>query len=152
MKHYKQLPYTFVYLIAFFLLADVRYLQSCFCLTRAYRSWSQGLNTTGTLVSICQNDKFEFSFLQNTYLGLSQAITSTIRCVAMYDLSVLGDPINHLHSTGGFWYIQRYWKIPTKRMVSGGKPMYLESAGLTMPHLSSSSSPTSLQLSSHCGV
>ncbi|KAI0355312.1 MFS general substrate transporter [Trametes cingulata] len=60
LKQYKKLPYTFTYLIAFFLLAD-------------------GLNTTGTLVSICQNDKFQFSFLQNTYLGLSQAITSTIR-------------------------------------------------------------------------
>lgn len=41
----------------------------------------QGLNTTGTLVSICQNDKFSFSFLQNTYLGLAQAITSTMRYV-----------------------------------------------------------------------
>ncbi|KAG6373769.1 MFS general substrate transporter [Boletus reticuloceps] len=78
LKTYKHLPYTFVYLFAFFLLAD-------------------GLNTTGTLVSICQNDKFRFSFLQNTYLGLSQAITSTI-------------------STLGFWYIQRYWKISTKKM------------------------------------
>ncbi|TDL30024.1 MFS general substrate transporter [Rickenella mellea] len=77
-KQYKKLPYTFTYLFAFFLLAD-------------------GLNTTGTLVSICQNNKFSFSFLQNTYLGLSQAITSTI-------------------STLGFWYIQRYWKIRTKRM------------------------------------
>ena len=61
------------------------------------RAYMQGLNTTGTLVSICQNDKFSFSFLQNTYLGLAQAITSTI-------------------STLGFWYIQRYWKIPTKTM------------------------------------
>ncbi|KAF9241828.1 autophagy-related protein 22-like protein [Melanogaster broomeanus] len=78
LKTYKDLPYTFMYLFAFFLLAD-------------------GLNTTGTLVSICQNDKFSFSFLQNTYLGLSQAITSTI-------------------STFGFWYIQRYWKISTKKM------------------------------------
>ncbi|EKM79757.1 hypothetical protein AGABI1DRAFT_56924 [Agaricus bisporus var. burnettii JB137-S8] len=77
-KQYKKLPYTFIYLFAFFLLAD-------------------GLNTTGTLVSICQNDKFEFSFLQNTYLGLAQAITSTA-------------------STFGFWYIQRYWKINTKKM------------------------------------
>ncbi|KAF7355720.1 Autophagy-related protein [Mycena sanguinolenta] len=77
-KQYRQLPYTFIYLFSFFLLAD-------------------GLNTTGTLVSICQNDKFSFSFLQNTYLGLSQAITSTI-------------------STFGFWYIQRYWKISTKKM------------------------------------
>jgi len=78
LKQYKRLPYTFVYLFAFFLLAD-------------------GLNTTGTLISIVQNDKFSFSFLQNTYLGLSQAITSII-------------------STGGFWYIQRYWKIRTKPM------------------------------------
>ncbi|KAF7302468.1 Autophagy-related protein [Mycena chlorophos] len=77
-KQYKQLPYTFIYLFSFFLLAD-------------------GLNTTGTLVSICQNYEFEFSFLQNTYLGLSQAITSTA-------------------STFGFWYIQRYWKISTKKM------------------------------------
>ncbi|TFK92845.1 MFS general substrate transporter [Polyporus arcularius HHB13444] len=77
-KQYKKLPYTFVYLVSFFLLAD-------------------GLNTTGTLVSICQNDKFHFSFLENTYLGLAQAITSTA-------------------STLGFWYIQRHWKISTKKM------------------------------------
>ncbi|KAH9482270.1 Autophagy-related protein 22 [Psilocybe cubensis] len=77
-KQYKQLPYTFIYLFAFFLLAD-------------------GLNTTGTLVSICQNDKFSFSFLQNTYLGLAQAITSTM-------------------STLGFWYFQRYFKVSTKKM------------------------------------
>ncbi|PPR04640.1 hypothetical protein CVT24_011858 [Panaeolus cyanescens] len=78
MKEYKKLPYTFLYLFAYFLLAD-------------------GLNTTGTLISICQNDKFEFSFLENTYLGLAQAITSTA-------------------STFGFWYIQKYFKITTKRM------------------------------------
>ncbi|KAH8113677.1 MFS general substrate transporter [Phellopilus nigrolimitatus] len=77
-RRWRELPYTFTYLIAFFLLAD-------------------GLNTTGTLVTICQNDKFSFSFLESTYLGLAQAITSTM-------------------STLGFWYIQRYWKIPTKRM------------------------------------
>jgi hypothetical protein len=58
----------------------------------------QGLNTTGILVVICQNDKFKFSFLQNTYLGLAQAVTSTA-------------------STLGFYYIQRYWKISTKKMV-----------------------------------
>ncbi|KIM52630.1 hypothetical protein SCLCIDRAFT_1223571 [Scleroderma citrinum Foug A] len=80
LKTYQHLPYTFVYLFAFFLLAD-------------------GLNTTGTLVSICQNAKFNFSFLTSTYLGLSQAVTSTI-------------------STLGFWYIQRYWKISTKKMFA----------------------------------
>ncbi|KAG1752413.1 autophagy-related protein 22-like protein [Suillus paluster] len=79
LKTYRHLPYTFVYLFAYFLLAD-------------------GLNTTGTLIAICQNDKFSFSFLQSTYLGLSQAITSTI-------------------STLAFWLIQRYWKISTKKMV-----------------------------------
>lgn len=78
LKQHRRLPYTFIYLFSFFLLAD-------------------GLNTTGTLVSICQNERFSFSFLQNTYLGLAQAITSTA-------------------STLGFWYIQRHWKIPTKKM------------------------------------
>ncbi|KAK7696121.1 hypothetical protein QCA50_000764 [Cerrena zonata] len=78
LTQYKALPYTFVYLFAFFLLAD-------------------GLNTTGTLIRICQNDKFQFSFLYNTYLGLAQAITSTL-------------------STLILWYIQRHWKISTKKM------------------------------------
>ncbi|KAH9833644.1 MFS general substrate transporter [Rhodofomes roseus] len=78
LRQWKKLPYTFVYLFAFFLLSD-------------------GLNTTGTLISICQNDQFQFSFLKNTYLGLAQAFTSTA-------------------STIGFWWIQKYWKIPTKRM------------------------------------
>ena len=59
----------------------------------------QGLNTTGTLVSICQNDKFSFSFLKNTYLGLAQAITSTA-------------------ATLGFWYIQKHFKFSTKTMAS----------------------------------
>jgi hypothetical protein len=54
-------------------------------------------------VSICQNNKFTFSFLQTTYLGLAQAVSSTA-------------------STLGFWYIQRYWKISTKKMVS--LPLY----------------------------
>ncbi|KAL4081450.1 autophagy-related protein 22-like protein [Scleroderma yunnanense] len=78
LKTYKHLPYTFTYLLAFFLLAD-------------------GFSTTIVLVSICQNAKFNFSFLTITYLGLSQAITSTIGTLV-------------------FWYIQRYWKISTKKM------------------------------------
>ncbi|TFK59612.1 hypothetical protein BDN72DRAFT_806066 [Pluteus cervinus] len=78
LRQYKRLPYTFTYLLGFFLLAD-------------------GLNTTGTLVAICQNDKFVFSFLENTYLGLAQAITSTI-------------------ATLGYLYIQRHWKFSTKTM------------------------------------
>ena len=95
-KTYKQLPYTFIYLFSFFLLADVSGTISATVSHTQYRL--QGLNTTGTLISICQNDRFSFSFLQNTYLGLAQAITSTI-------------------STLGFWYIQKYWKISTKKMV-----------------------------------
>ena len=61
----------------------------------------QGLNTTSTLVAICQNDKFSFSFLQNTYLGLAQAVPSAL-------------------STLGFWYIQKYFRIRTKSMVRHG--------------------------------
>ncbi|CAK5263507.1 unnamed protein product [Mycena citricolor] len=77
-KEYQQLPNTFIYLFAVFLLSD-------------------GLNTTWAMIAICQNNQFSFSFLQNTYLGLAQSVTSVI-------------------STFGFWYIQRHWKIATKRM------------------------------------
>lgn len=110
-KQYKKLPYTFIYLFAFFLLADVS-LNFSFTNAPINALRLQGLNTTGTLVSICQNDKFEFSFLQNTYLGLAQAITSTA-------------------STFGFWYIQRYWKINTKKMVSIYKFFYSEDYSFT---------------------
>lgn len=72
----------------------------------------QGLNTTGTLVLICQNSKFNFSFLTSTYLGLAQAVTSTI-------------------STLGFWYIQRYWKIGTKKMASDR--VFFQN-GFSLPH------------------
>ncbi|KAF7935323.1 uncharacterized protein EAE97_008230 [Botrytis byssoidea] len=74
----RHLPQTFTYLLAFFMLAD-------------------GLNTTTTLVSIIQNEVISFSFLQLTYLGLAQAIASTI-------------------STFSFWYIQQYFGIRTKSM------------------------------------
>ncbi|KAK7561016.1 hypothetical protein IWX47DRAFT_889115 [Phyllosticta citricarpa] len=77
-REVKHLPQTFIYLVAFFLLAD-------------------GLNTTSTLVQIIQADQVSFSFLQITYLGIAQASCSTF-------------------STFGFWYIQRYFKITTKRM------------------------------------
>ncbi|OBT71024.1 hypothetical protein VF21_10128 [Pseudogymnoascus sp. 05NY08] len=78
MREIRHLPQTFIYLVAFFLLAD-------------------GLNTTGTLISIIQNDLVSFSFLENTYLGLSQAACSTF-------------------STLGFWYFQKYFGIKTKYM------------------------------------
>ncbi|KAJ5887997.1 hypothetical protein N7495_008038 [Penicillium taxi] len=77
-REIRSLPQTFLYFWAYFLLAD-------------------GLNTTGTLVSIIQNDNVSFSFLQITYLGITQATCSII-------------------STFGFWYIQRYFKFQTKTM------------------------------------
>jgi MFS-type transporter involved in bile tolerance (Atg22 family) len=49
LREIRHLPQTFTYLVAFFLLAD-------------------GLNTTGTLVSIIQNNIVSFSFLEITYL------------------------------------------------------------------------------------
>ena len=101
LKQYKKFPHTFTYIFAYFLLADVRAVLHMYVDAKLTYSGNhdQGLNTTGTLVSICQNEKFAFSFLQNTYLGLAQAVTSTA-------------------STLGFWYIQRHWKISTKKMVS----------------------------------
>lgn len=78
MREIRTLPQTFLYFVAYFLLAD-------------------GLNTTGTLVTIIQNDYVSFSFLQVTYLGITQAVCS-------------------ITSTFGFWYIQRYFKIKTKTM------------------------------------
>ncbi|PQE21567.1 autophagy-related Atg22B2 protein [Rutstroemia sp. NJR-2017a WRK4] len=78
LREIRHLPQTFIYLLAFFLLAD-------------------GVNTTSTLVSLIQNEVISFSFLQLTYLGLSQAATSTF-------------------STFGFWYIQQYFGIRTKTM------------------------------------
>ncbi|KAF9780334.1 MFS general substrate transporter [Thelephora terrestris] len=79
-KQYKKLPYTFIYLLSFFLLTS-------------------GIVTTTTLVTICQNDQFQFSFLQITYLGLVQGITSAV-------------------GTFGFLYVQRRWKFSTKRMFA----------------------------------
>ncbi|KAJ5240205.1 Major facilitator superfamily domain general substrate transporter [Penicillium chermesinum] len=78
LREIRSLPQTFLYFFAFFLLAD-------------------GLNTTGTLVNIIQNDQVSFSFLQITYLGITQAVCS-------------------IFSTFGFWYIQRYFKFKTKTM------------------------------------
>ncbi|KAJ5891885.1 uncharacterized protein N7473_008113 [Penicillium subrubescens] len=77
-REIRSLPQTFLYFFAYFLLAD-------------------GLNTTGTLVSIIQNDQVSFSFLQITYLGITQAACS-------------------IASTFGFWYIQKYFKFKTKNM------------------------------------
>ncbi|GAQ04298.1 hypothetical protein ALT_1619 [Aspergillus lentulus] len=78
LREVRSLPQTFLYFVAYFLLAD-------------------GLNTTGTLVSIIQNDYVSFSFLQLTYLGITQAVCS-------------------ITSTFGFWYIQKYFKFRTKTM------------------------------------
>ncbi|KDQ15698.1 hypothetical protein BOTBODRAFT_31584 [Botryobasidium botryosum FD-172 SS1] len=78
-RQFRQLPNTFIYLVAFFLLAD-------------------GINTTISLVLIVQNDKYQFSFLQNTYLGMVQGASSVVACVACL-------------------YIQRYFKISAKRML-----------------------------------
>lgn len=51
----------------------------------------------GTLVSIIQNNAVSFSFLQITYLGITQSVCS-------------------IASTFGFWYFQKYFKIRTKSM------------------------------------
>ena len=58
----------------------------------------QGLGTSVTLVSICQNEQFTFSFLQNTYLYLVQVVACVVSVV-------------------GTWYIQRHWGIDVKKIV-----------------------------------
>ena len=60
---------------------------------------AQAVNTSVILVHICQNLRFTFSFLDNTYLNLVLLSTSGISMVT-------------------FWYIQRHWKIDAKKMAS----------------------------------
>jgi hypothetical protein len=67
-------------------------------LTSTLRGLFQGLNTTVTLIQICQNNRFNSSLLVNSYLGLLQAGTSVIGLVV-------------------YWYIQLYWKIDSKKMA-----------------------------------
>jgi hypothetical protein len=122
LKQYKKIPHTFIYLFAYFLLADVCVILTIYVYVSVKLTYSadldQGLNTTGILVVICQNDKFKFSFLQNTYLGLAQAVTSTA-------------------STLGSYYIQRYWKISTKKMV-WSLPLFLSGERININGFSSS--------------
>ena len=95
-KQYRRLPHTFIYLAAIFLLAGV-----CLPFNLPQSNWPipQGINTTTTLVLICQNDQFSFGFLKITYLFLAQAITSVISLFA-------------------FWFVQKRFNISTKKMVS----------------------------------
>ncbi|ORY25544.1 autophagy-related protein 22-like protein [Naematelia encephala] len=79
-KQVRQIPYTFLYLVSFFFLAD-------------------GLNTTGSIVSICQNDVIDFSFLDSTYLNIVQAVCSLL---SIYFL----------------WWLQLRYKIHTKWMFA----------------------------------
>jgi len=58
---------------------------------------AKAVNTSIILVHICQNLQFTFSFLDNTYLSLVLVPTSGISMVS-------------------FWYIQRHWKIESKKM------------------------------------
>ncbi|KAH9986336.1 autophagy-related protein 22-like protein [Russula compacta] len=78
LRQCRKLPNTFIYLIAYFLLAD-------------------SINTMMTLVKICQNLEFSFSFKQNAYLDLVLGSVSTVGVIT-------------------YWYIQRYWKIDAKKM------------------------------------
>jgi hypothetical protein len=51
-----------------------------------------------TLVQICQNIRFNFDFIDYAYLGLVQGGASVVGTVM-------------------YWYIQRYWKIDSKKMA-----------------------------------
>ncbi|KAG1851413.1 vacuole effluxer Atg22 like-domain-containing protein [Suillus subluteus] len=88
-------PYTFVYLFSFFLLADVLFG----CLSPEPRLTFFWTRAEYYRDSRCHLPEQQVRFLvpAKYLLGLSQAIASTI-------------------STLVFWYIQRYWKINTKKM------------------------------------
>jgi cell division protein FtsL len=91
------LPYTFIFIFSGFIISDVGVVVIAHRVTTDL--WRmQGLGTTGTLVSICQNEQFTFSFLQNTYLYLVQVVTCAASIVAT-------------------WYIQRHWEIDVKKIV-----------------------------------
>lgn len=88
------MPQTFIYYIAYFLLADGLNTTG----SRARCSFEPKLNVIlGQLVTIIQNDLIEFSFLQLTYLGLCQAACSIV-------------------SSFSYWYFQRHYQVSTKRM------------------------------------
>jgi len=78
LRQYRRLPYTFIYLFGYFLMAD------------AY-------NTTLTLVFLCQNRSYSFSFLKQSYLGFAQSSTSVI-------------------SISAFLYIHKRWKVDAKKL------------------------------------
>jgi hypothetical protein len=74
---------------------------------------AQAVNTSVTLVHICQNLRFNFSFLENTYLSLVLVSTSGISIVT-------------------FWYIQRQWNIDSKKMARLQPFYYNSKRGLWM--------------------
>jgi len=76
LKEYRKLAHIFTFIFSIFLLSEA---------------------TTLTLVSICQNEQFTFSFLQNTYLNFVRVVTSVASVFAS-------------------WYVQRHWKIDAKKM------------------------------------
>ncbi|KDQ17216.1 hypothetical protein BOTBODRAFT_600563 [Botryobasidium botryosum FD-172 SS1] len=79
LRQFRKLPNTLLYILAFFLLAD-------------------GVNTTQSLILIIQNDKFNSSFLINTYFSIANGIVSILSCTAC-------------------WYIQKHYKIRAKTML-----------------------------------
>ncbi|KDQ17237.1 hypothetical protein BOTBODRAFT_30053 [Botryobasidium botryosum FD-172 SS1] len=79
LRQCKRLPNTFTYILAFFFLAD-------------------GVNTTQSLILIIQNEKFNFSFLMNTYSSIANGSASVLSCLAL-------------------WYIQKHYKISAKTML-----------------------------------
>ncbi|KAH9965402.1 autophagy-related protein 22-like protein [Russula dissimulans] len=79
LKQCKKLPNTFTYLVAYFLLAD-------------------GVNTMLSLIQICQNVHFRFSFKQNSFLGIIEGCSSVVGLVA-------------------YWYLRNYLKTDVKKML-----------------------------------
>ena len=63
-----------------------------------FSGYHKGINTTMTLIQICQNIRFNFAFIDYAYLGLVRG-----------GASVVGQVM--------YWYIRRYWKLDSKKMA-----------------------------------
>ena len=100
MKQWKKLPNTFTYLFAYFLLSDVLSIALLLQYGNAdmFGGCHKGLNTTMTLIQICQNIRFDFAFVDYAYLGLVRGGASAAGQVM-------------------YWYIQRHWKLDSKNMA-----------------------------------
>jgi MFS-type transporter involved in bile tolerance (Atg22 family) len=78
-------------------LKEMMKLSQAFLFVISYFMFTDGMNTSGSLFGILQNEIIEFSFLTSTYVNLVQAFCSIAGCI-------------------GFYYVQRRFNLSIKFM------------------------------------